>query len=53
MFPGLLATDCRDRSSFAGAVARAFSHSGPSVVSVELPEVEVPPFVAFQQGARS
>jgi acetolactate synthase-1/2/3 large subunit len=53
MFPRLLAWDCRDRDALGRALARAFAHPGPSVVSVELPGVEVPPFVAFHQAVAS
>jgi acetolactate synthase-1/2/3 large subunit len=53
MFPGLPAWDCADVAAIESALVRAFAHPGPSVVSVDLPEVEVPPFVAFRQaGAR-
>jgi acetolactate synthase-1/2/3 large subunit len=49
MFPRLPAWDCRDGDALASALAQAFAHPGPAVVTAELPEVEVPPFVAFQQ----
>jgi len=49
MFPGLPACDCRTLDELSGALARANGGDGPSVVSVELPAVEIPPFIAFQQ----
>ena len=54
MFPGLPAIDCRTLDEVEDALARARSAAGPVVVCAELPAVEVPPFVAFQQagGAR-
>jgi thiamine pyrophosphate-dependent acetolactate synthase large subunit-like protein len=50
MFPGLPARDCTSLEELDAALAHAGASDGPAVVCVELPTVEVPPFVAF--GAR-
>jgi acetolactate synthase-1/2/3 large subunit len=52
MFPGLPACDCATLDELERALARARGGDGPCVISVELPTVEVPPFVAFQHGGR-
>jgi acetolactate synthase I/II/III large subunit len=49
MFPGLAACDCRTLAEVEDALARARTAVGPAVVCVELPAVEVPPFVGFPQ----
>jgi acetolactate synthase-1/2/3 large subunit len=49
MFPGLPAFDCRDADQLAQALAATRESSGPVFLSAQLPEVEVPPFVAFQK----
>jgi acetolactate synthase-1/2/3 large subunit len=49
MFPGLPSCDCRSVDELEHALARAAVTRGPSFIGVELPEVEIPPFVAFQQ----
>jgi acetolactate synthase-1/2/3 large subunit len=49
MFPRLEGRDCRTMTELEEALARAAQRRGPSVIGVELAEVEVPPFVAFQQ----
>jgi acetolactate synthase I/II/III large subunit len=48
MFPALRSVDCRDLSEVLRALGQARSFLGPSVVSVELRAVEVPPFAAFR-----
>jgi acetolactate synthase-1/2/3 large subunit len=48
MFPGLPAVDCTTLGELEGALARAAASTGPAVICAELPDVEVPPFVAFQ-----
>jgi acetolactate synthase I/II/III large subunit len=49
MFPRLPAWDCPDLETLESALARAFEVPGPAVVCAQLPEVEVPPFLAFRQ----
>jgi acetolactate synthase-1/2/3 large subunit len=49
MFPRLSGRDCRSMAELEEALAHAAERRGPSVIAVELPEVEVPPFAAFQQ----
>jgi acetolactate synthase-1/2/3 large subunit len=53
MFPGLTAFDCRTLGELEGALAQAMATNGPAVIAVELAEVEVPPFVAFQQAIKN
>jgi acetolactate synthase-1/2/3 large subunit len=48
MFPRLPAFDCRSAAELDAALARARHAYGPAFVSVELEEVEIPPFAAFQ-----
>jgi acetolactate synthase-1/2/3 large subunit len=52
MLPGLLAIECADLTQLEQALATCRSHPGPSFLSLRLPEVEIPPFAAFQ-GARA
>jgi len=52
MFPGLAAHDCRTAGELRAALEGAFSVQGPSVVAIELEDVEVPPFAAFQAAGR-
>lgn len=47
MFPGLDACDCTTLPALQAALRRAGDGDGPAVIGVELPEVEVPPFLAF------
>jgi acetolactate synthase-1/2/3 large subunit len=49
MFPGLYARECATLAELEDALHTAPTIAGPSVISVVLPEVEVPPFVAFQR----
>jgi acetolactate synthase-1/2/3 large subunit len=49
MFKGLPASTCRTAAELERALALSVADSGPAFVSVELGDVEVPPFVAFQQ----
>lgn len=49
MFPGLATWDCRTAGGLAEALERASRRAGPSVISVELDQVEIPPFAAFRQ----
>lgn len=51
MFPRLAACDCRTPASLEQALDRAAHAKGPSVISVELDDVEIPPFAAFQKAA--
>jgi acetolactate synthase-1/2/3 large subunit len=51
MFPGLRAADCTTRRELESLVERSLAHQGPSVISVELEEVDVPPFTTFQERA--
>jgi acetolactate synthase-1/2/3 large subunit len=48
MFPRLLAKDCRTQGELAAALSAATARRGPTVIAVQLPEVEIPPFAAFQ-----
>jgi acetolactate synthase-1/2/3 large subunit len=48
MFPRLLAFDCRSVAELDAALERARGAPGPVFVSVELEEVEIPPFAALQ-----
>lgn len=48
MFPGLLALECDDVAQLEGALERARSTPGPCFISLRLPDVEIPPFAAFQ-----
>jgi acetolactate synthase-1/2/3 large subunit len=52
MFPRLEAYDCRSSELLASALERAAKAKGPTLVTVELEEVEVPPFAAFQKATR-
>jgi acetolactate synthase-1/2/3 large subunit len=49
MFPRLFSCDCRTVEELERALAVAAERRGPSVIAVEMKEVEVPPFAAFQQ----
>jgi acetolactate synthase-1/2/3 large subunit len=49
MLPGLPAYDCRTAEALASALDRATHTPGPSVIAVELENVEVPPFAAFHK----
>jgi len=49
MFPGLPGRDCKTVDELALSLAEAAAGHGPYVIGAELPSVEVPPFVAFQQ----
>ena len=49
MFPRLPACDCRTTEALAGALDRAARTKGPSLIAVELEDVEIPPFAAFQR----
>jgi acetolactate synthase-1/2/3 large subunit len=48
MFPRLPAFDCRNVGELDAALERARPERGPVFVSVELDDVEIPPFGAFQ-----
>jgi acetolactate synthase-1/2/3 large subunit len=48
MFPGLSACDCRSADALASALERAAREQGPVLIALELDEVEIPPFAAFQ-----
>jgi acetolactate synthase-1/2/3 large subunit len=49
MFPGLTARDCKTLEELDDACRACTASAGPSVIAIELDEVEVPPFVAFQR----
>jgi len=49
MFPGVAACDCRTTAALAEALEGAAHRGAPSVISLELEHVEVPPFAGFQQ----
>jgi acetolactate synthase-1/2/3 large subunit len=51
MFPGLCAADCSTPSEFAALFQASLGAPGPTLIGVELAEVEVPPFALFQQQA--
>jgi acetolactate synthase-1/2/3 large subunit len=51
MFPGLHALDCADPLAFEQQLQAALAVDGPSVLCVALEDVEIPPFVAFQERA--
>jgi acetolactate synthase-1/2/3 large subunit len=52
MFPRLPASDCRTADALATALDLAAHTKGPSLIAVELEDVEVPPFAAFQKATR-
>ena len=52
MFPRLPACDCRTAEALADALERAAHAIGPSLITIELEDVEVPPFAAFQKATR-
>jgi acetolactate synthase-1/2/3 large subunit len=49
MFPRLVASDCDDIATLELALRDAAARTGPAVVCARLRDVEVPPFVQFQQ----
>jgi acetolactate synthase I/II/III large subunit len=49
MFPGLAAYDCQSPQQLEQALAQAAHGRGPSLISVELEDVEIPPFAVFQR----
>jgi len=49
MFPGLTAFDCCSAEQLEQALAQCRELAGPCLLSVRLPEVEVPPFAAFER----
>jgi acetolactate synthase-1/2/3 large subunit len=51
MFPGLPACDCATVAELDAALSASLSVPGPSVISVLLDSVEVPPFSLFQERA--
>lgn len=51
MFPGLHAVDCADPLAFERQLEAALAADGPSVLCAALEDVEIPPFVAFQERA--
>jgi acetolactate synthase-1/2/3 large subunit len=51
MFPGISAGDCASTADFADRFAAAMKETRPCFIGLDLPEVEVPPFVAFQERA--
>ncbi|HEX6273872.1 MAG TPA: thiamine pyrophosphate-dependent enzyme, partial [Polyangiaceae bacterium] len=53
MFPGLAAWDCRTNEALEQALQRAYGSRGPAVIAVELEDVEIPPFTAFQKAVEN
>jgi acetolactate synthase-1/2/3 large subunit len=51
MFPELAAWDCRTGAELQRALESAASRNGPSAIGIELEDVEIPPFAAFEQAA--
>jgi len=51
MFPGLPSADCATYGRLEELLQAAMATAGPSFIGVELDEVEVPPFAAFQEHA--
>jgi acetolactate synthase-1/2/3 large subunit len=51
MFPGLYARDCSTLDELSSALVEAAAQRGPAVLCADLPTVEIPPFLAFQQVA--
>ena len=51
MFPGVLAADCGTYGALKALLERAMDTPGPSFIAAELDDVEVPPFVPFQERA--
>ncbi|HKO90469.1 MAG TPA: thiamine pyrophosphate-dependent enzyme, partial [Polyangiaceae bacterium] len=49
MFPGLTAFDCDDLEQLEHALEACREAPGPCFVAARLPEVEVPPFAAFER----
>jgi acetolactate synthase I/II/III large subunit len=53
MFPGLPSHDCASLDELDRALAMTRDASGPVLLSIELPEVETPPFAALEAAARA
>jgi acetolactate synthase-1/2/3 large subunit len=51
MFPGIAAADCANAADLRNLFAAAMNRAGPSFIGLDLEDVEVPPFVAFQERA--
>jgi hypothetical protein len=51
MFPGIAAADCATTGDFTHLFEAAMDRAGPSFIALDLNEVEVPPFAAFQERA--
>jgi acetolactate synthase-1/2/3 large subunit len=51
MFPGVPAGDCGTHGTLKELLERAMATAGPSFIAAELDDVEVPPFVQFQDRA--
>ncbi|MES1183426.1 MAG: thiamine pyrophosphate-binding protein [Myxococcales bacterium] len=49
MLPQLWACDCHATDALEQALARAATSAGPSLISLELDDVEIPPFAAFRK----
>jgi acetolactate synthase-1/2/3 large subunit len=49
MFPGLYARSCSNLGELESALAAVTAIAGPSVITIQCEQVEVPPFVAFQR----
>jgi acetolactate synthase-1/2/3 large subunit len=53
MFPGLPSHDCASFAELERALDATRSASGPVLLSIELAEVEIPPFAALEAAARA
>jgi len=51
LFPGLPSRDCRSFAELEQALSAAAQQAGPVLIALELPEVEVPPFIALRAAA--
>jgi acetolactate synthase I/II/III large subunit len=53
MFPGLPSHDCASLAELERALAATRAARGPVLLSIELPELEIPPFAALEAAARA
>jgi acetolactate synthase-1/2/3 large subunit len=51
MFPGIAAADCTSAGELTNLFVAAMDRAGPSFIGLDLEDVEVPPFAAFQERA--
>jgi acetolactate synthase-1/2/3 large subunit len=52
LFPGLVGGDCKSLGELDTLLDEATRAAGPSIVGVELEDVEVPPFTPFRSGVQ-